>query len=242
MNPFQKQLKPKANKLLRIEEDQIVQDDDAKTWTPRSMLALMDGVNSVRLAWILFQLGEEVRTSTPSLTAMVHPENSSPPQQAGEYEALLGSGMVHCYGHASQSFGAVTAEVDLLNESMSKQPPRKTKPNITKKWRSAGDDIGPQPQRTKTSYGCNSGTNAKGSKRRASPTMGSTTTFRDGSQGHGISSITKSMLEATTNTRAARNSTGPLNDVWRYPTESQRAFGQTQIEGKPPTTDSVVIL
>ena len=57
VNPLQKQTR--ATQLLRIQDDQIVQDEGNKTWTPRSILSLMDGVNDVRWAWVLLQSGEE---------------------------------------------------------------------------------------------------------------------------------------------------------------------------------------
>ena len=42
------------------EGDQVVRgDSDDKGWTPRSILAIMDGVNSIRWAFILLEIGEE---------------------------------------------------------------------------------------------------------------------------------------------------------------------------------------
>ena len=64
VNPLQKQTR--SAHLLRIEDDQIVQDEEGKTWTPRSMLALMDGVNSVRWAWICSSVRRTTSTTSPT--------------------------------------------------------------------------------------------------------------------------------------------------------------------------------
>lgn len=68
---------------------------------------------------------------------------------------------------AGQAFGDVSnevmADVDLLNETMSREAPRENKPNLPKK-RVAQDDNGPPSQRPKTTPGWNHQSTSKGSK------------------------------------------------------------------------------
>ena len=65
------------------------QDEEKRTWAPRSILAVTDRVNSVRWAWILLQLGEEDHVH--SLCDWVsHSEAQSPTQQVGSPPHLLG--------------------------------------------------------------------------------------------------------------------------------------------------------
>eukprot|EP00435_Cladocopium_sp_Y103_P027430 s2498_g6.t1 len=106
VNPLQKQTASKQ--LLRIEDDCLVQDEEGKSWTPRSILAVIDGVNAVRWAWILLQIGEED-----------HKKTISTPLRTG------------------RSFGEVSVEVmtdvDMLNECMSRDLSKDTKPALPKK-------------------------------------------------------------------------------------------------------------
>eukprot|EP00435_Cladocopium_sp_Y103_P044792 s2136_g12.t1 len=62
VNPLQKQ--QKSGQVLRLLDDQLVHDEDGRSWTPRSVLAVMDGINSIRWAWVLLQLGEEDHVHT----------------------------------------------------------------------------------------------------------------------------------------------------------------------------------
>eukprot|EP00435_Cladocopium_sp_Y103_P036545 s1034_g9.t1 len=57
VNPLQKQAK--SGQALRLVDDQLVHDEEGRAWTPRSVLAVMDGINSIRWAWVLLQLGGE---------------------------------------------------------------------------------------------------------------------------------------------------------------------------------------
>ena len=56
VNPLQKDTA--KSKALTLENDVLVQEED-KIWQPRSVLSVMDGINSVRWAFILLQIGEE---------------------------------------------------------------------------------------------------------------------------------------------------------------------------------------
>ena len=165
VNPLQKQTK--ASHLLRVEDDVIVQDEESKTWTPRSVLSVMDGVNSIRWAWVLLQLGEEdhvhgyadwfiqkIRARPNKL------ENLRLFWEAAGWRIAMGM-------RSGQSFGEVSAEVmadvDLLNESMSKEIAKETKPQPQKK-RPATEDSGPPYQRQRTTQSWSSGYNSKGAK------------------------------------------------------------------------------
>ena len=89
---------PSSSSGSRMISDQITQDEEGKSWTQRSILAMLDGVNSVRWAWILLQLGEEDHVHAFGL---VHAEGAGPPQQAREPPGVLGIGrMEGCHGDA----------------------------------------------------------------------------------------------------------------------------------------------
>ena len=165
VNPLQKQTK--ASHLLRVEDDVIVQDEDCKTWTPKSVLSVMDGVNSIRWAWILLQIGEEdhihgyadwfiqkIRARPNKL------ENMRMVWEAAGWRLAMGM-------RSGQSFGEVAtevmADVDLLNESMSKELPKETKP-VPPKKRPANDDPAPPYTRQRTTQTWSQGYNSKGSK------------------------------------------------------------------------------
>ena len=164
VNPLQKQAK--ATQLLRVQDDQIVQDEDNKTWTPRSMLSLMDGVNAIRWAWVLLQLGEEdhVHTFADWFIQKIRARPTKLENMRIFWESAgwrIAMGM-----RAGQSFGDVTtsvmSDVDLLNEAMSRELPKETKPGAPRK-RPAQDDHAPPPQRPRNSF-WGQGSNSKGSK------------------------------------------------------------------------------
>ena len=90
VNPLQKQTK--AVQMLRVQDDQIIQEEDEKSWTPRSMLAVMDGVNSIRWAWILLQIEEEDHVHVHAICGLVHTEAPSATNQAREPPHVLGVG------------------------------------------------------------------------------------------------------------------------------------------------------
>lgn len=164
VNPLQKQ--NKALQVLRVQDDQIVQDEENKIWTPRSILAIMDGINATRWAWILLQVGEEdhvhafadwfiqkVRARPNKL------ENMRIFWDAAGWKMAMGMRGGQSFGDAATE---VMADVDMLNESMSKEMPKETKTVPTKK-RQATDDNGPQASRPRTGT-WPTGSNHKGSK------------------------------------------------------------------------------
>ena len=165
VNPLQKQTK--ATQLLRIQDDQIVQDEESKQWTPRSILAIMDGVNSIRWAWILLQVGEEdyVHNFADWFIQKIRARPNKLKQMRVFWEAAgwrIAMGM-----RSGQTFGEATvevmADVDLFNEAMSKEATKEVKTPLPKK-RPANDELAPAPQRTRTSYTWQGSNNSKGSK------------------------------------------------------------------------------
>ena len=157
VNPLQKQ--SKTSQVLRLEDDQIVQGDENRTWTPRSVLSVLDGINSVRWAWILLQLGEEdhVHTFADWFTQKVRSRPNKLEHirlfwDAAGWKMALGMRAGRSFGDVSTE---VMADVDLFNDAMTRDIPKETKPVTTKK-RAAGDDQGPpykQPRTTTWGHG-----------------------------------------------------------------------------------------
>ena len=56
VNPVSKQ---KKSQPLTIEDSQLVYQDDQSTWTPRSLVAAMDGLSSIKWSMILIEWGGE---------------------------------------------------------------------------------------------------------------------------------------------------------------------------------------
>lgn len=166
VNPLQKQTK--STQLLRVQDDQIIQDEDNRVWTPRSILALLDGVNSVRWAWVLLQLGEEDHVHTFS-DWFIQKIRARPNKLENIRIFWESAGWRIAMGmRAGQTFGEISAEVmadvDLLNEAMSKEIPKETKPAASKK-RPASDEGGPAAQRPRNNYNhWGNYNNSKGSK------------------------------------------------------------------------------
>ena len=57
VNPLQKS--PKKSSMLTFDEDNQLVTADEPIWSPRSLLAIIDGINSIRWAMILVRWGEE---------------------------------------------------------------------------------------------------------------------------------------------------------------------------------------
>eukprot|EP00435_Cladocopium_sp_Y103_P050539 s110_g15.t1 len=164
VNPLQKQSTSKQ--LLRIEDDCLVQDEEGKSWTPRSILAVIDGVNAVRWAWVLLQIGEEdhVHTFADWFIQKVRGRSNKLDNMRAFWDAIgwkMAMGM-----RSGQSFGEVSvevmADVDLLNECMSRDMTKDNKPIQTKK-RPAPEDSSSSATRQRTGTWQHGG-NSKGAK------------------------------------------------------------------------------
>ena len=57
VNPLSSKAKP--SRTLTIEDDQLTYQDEATTWTPRSLLAAIDGLQATKFAMIFVQWGSE---------------------------------------------------------------------------------------------------------------------------------------------------------------------------------------
>eukprot|EP00435_Cladocopium_sp_Y103_P054359 s601_g17.t1 len=164
VNPLQKQTK--SVQLLRIEDDCLVQDEEGKSWTPRSILAVLDGVNSIRWAWVLLQIGEEdhIHTFAEWFIQKVRGRANKLENMRAFWDAI-GWKMAMSM-RSGQSFGEasveVMADVDLLNECMSRDMTKDTKPNQPKK-RPATEDNGGYVSRQRTGAWQPS-SNSKGAK------------------------------------------------------------------------------
>ena len=62
VNPLQKS--PKKTTTLAVDEDNQIITAEDPVWCPRSMLAILDGINSIRWAFILVRWGEERHVHT----------------------------------------------------------------------------------------------------------------------------------------------------------------------------------
>ena len=62
VNPLQKS--PKKTTTLAVDEDNQIITAEDPVWSPRSMLAILDGINSIRWACILVRWGEERHVHT----------------------------------------------------------------------------------------------------------------------------------------------------------------------------------
>eukprot|EP00435_Cladocopium_sp_Y103_P048273 s452_g14.t1 len=135
VNPLQKQ--QKSGQALRLVDDQLVHDEEGRPWTPRSVLAVMDGINSIRWAWVLLQVGEEDHVHTyadwfiQKVRGRAHKlENMRAFWDAAGWRIAMGM-------RSGQSFGEVSTEVmsdvDLLNECMSREMPKESKTEVSKK-------------------------------------------------------------------------------------------------------------
>ena len=156
VNPLQKHTK--SSQVLRVEDDKVIQDDvDDKGWTPRSILAIMDGVNSVRWALVLLEIGEESVVHT--FCDWYFMKVRSRPQKLEQLRAFWdAAGWKTAMGMKSgKTFGemteAIMVDVDLLNECLSKETPKEppSRPSTTRK-RQAPDDGGPALQRPRSQY------------------------------------------------------------------------------------------
>ena len=50
---------PKKSSVLSLDEDKQIIESDDPTWTPRSLLSVLDGIQAAKWAYILTQMGEE---------------------------------------------------------------------------------------------------------------------------------------------------------------------------------------
>ena len=149
INPLAKS--PKKSNYLTIEDNLVVQEDE-KVWQPRSILAVMDGVNSIRWAYILLQLGEEdqIHAWCDWCIAKARARPNKLEQLKAYWEA---ASWRICMGmRAGKTFGessaAVMNDVDLFCDYMSKDAPKEPgnpRPPLKRKAQQGADDDNARP-------------------------------------------------------------------------------------------------
>ena len=122
INPLAKS--PKKGAVLSVEDHQLVQEDE-KQWSPRSVLSVMDGIQSVVWAFILLELGEECDLQEFGewcvAKARSRPqklENFKQWWDAASWRIAMKMRAGLTFGEASKE---VMSDVDLFTEHMSKE-------------------------------------------------------------------------------------------------------------------------
>lgn len=123
VNPLQKS--PKKTTTLTMDEDhQLVQTEDP-VWNPRSMLAVLDGINSVKWAMILVRWGEEKDVCT--FCDFMTQKARSRPQKCEQFVSYwLACGWqlaMSMRGGATfkEATASIMRDVDRFNEHMAKE-------------------------------------------------------------------------------------------------------------------------
>ena len=122
INPLAKN--PKRQGVLAIDGDQLVQEDE-RQWSPRSILAIMDGIQSVMWAFILLEVGEEdsLHTFGKWCIAKVRSrpnklENFKQWWDAASWKIAMKMRAGNTFTEAAAE---VMADLDLFNEHMSRE-------------------------------------------------------------------------------------------------------------------------
>lgn len=125
VNPLQKSPK-KATTLTMDEDHQLVQTEDP-VWNPRSMLAVLDGITSVKWAMILVRWGEEKDVCV--FCDWMTQKARSRPQKSEQFVAFwLSSGWQLAMAMRSgttfkEATTVIMKDVDRFNEHMAKEIP-----------------------------------------------------------------------------------------------------------------------
>ena len=147
---------PKGSKVLTVEDDQLVQEEE-RSWSPRSVLAVMDGIMAVTWAFILLEIGEEHHLHTYAEWCIA--KARSRPQKLEQFKQWwdAASWKIAMKMRAGSTFGEaaeqIMADVDLFNDHMSRDPPKEspTKKDAHKKRPAPGshEDDAHRPTRFK---------------------------------------------------------------------------------------------
>lgn len=124
VNPLAKAVK-KSTSLSLDEDRQLVQADDPE-WSPKSMLAIIDGINAVKWAMTLVQWGEE-RDVADYAAWMVQRVRSRPAktEQFLTYWTSASWSLVMAMRNGrtfAEAASSVMADLDKFTEHMSKEP------------------------------------------------------------------------------------------------------------------------
>ena len=164
---------PKRASVLTIEDEQLVQEDE-KTWSPRSVLSIMDGIEAVIWALILLEIGEEHHCHNFGKWCVA--KARSRPQKLEQFKQWWDAAgwKISMRMRAGATFGEASAEVmadlDLFNDHMSRDPPKEpaaVRKDIPKKRpaSTAPEDDGARHQRHKGNQSGGKGGKGGGSRR-----------------------------------------------------------------------------
>ena len=123
VNPLQKS--PKKSSMLTFDEDNQLVTTEEPIWSPRSLLAIIDGVNSIRWAMILVRWGEERHVH--SYADWMIAKARSQPQRGEQFVAYwqwAGWRMAMAMRNGStfqESAEAIIGDVNKYNEIMAKE-------------------------------------------------------------------------------------------------------------------------
>ena len=135
VNPLSKARKPQQ---LTVEDAQLVYHDEPTSWTPRSLLATLDGLTSIRWAMVLIEWGPEAEVE--KFFAWLTQRARSRPQKMEQFNsyfmAISWQLCMDLRGGTSfaESAENIMKDMDKFTEYMSrdspvKDPPKKTTPS-----------------------------------------------------------------------------------------------------------------
>ena len=127
--------KAKTPKALTIEDDQLTYQEDPTTWTRRSLLAVLDGLQSIKFAMIFIQWGSEASIER-CFAWLVQRARSRPnkTEHFNQYFTAISWQLCMALRQGS-TFNTVMTDLNKFTEFMSrdlstKPPPRQPNPPI----------------------------------------------------------------------------------------------------------------
>eukprot|EP00438_Fugacium_kawagutii_P021843 Skav233012 [mRNA] locus=scaffold909:68906:88437:+ [translate_table: standard] len=134
INPLSRN--PRKSGTIYIEDEKLVQDDTEKPWQPRSVLAVMDGANAIRWAWVLLELGEEDQIHD-YIDWFIGKARSRPQRldqlrqfwDAASWKMCMRMRSGKLFGEAAS---IIMSDVDTFHEYMAKEPVHDPKASATK--------------------------------------------------------------------------------------------------------------
>ena len=155
INPLAKQ--ERKVMAVTMDNDKLMAAEDSKVaWEPRSVLAMLDGVNSIRWAYVLLQIGEEADVhqwadwfSAKVRSRMNKLDNLRLFWEAQSWQLCLSLRRGQTFREA---IAEVMSDVDLFHDYMSRDLVKKENPNTPQKrkwsdaqaWPTKGDGKAPR--------------------------------------------------------------------------------------------------
>lgn len=124
INPLSRQ--QRKAQAIYIEDEKLVQDDVERPWQPRSVLAVLDGANSIRWAWVLLELGEEDQIHE-YIDWFISKARARPQKLYQLWQFWDAASWKMCMRMRSgklfnEAASAIMADVDMFHEYMAKEP------------------------------------------------------------------------------------------------------------------------